>query len=102
MPPQINEIEDSAALATAARMQCTSIQVPAIGLVDTVFVGPGAMHTCAVLQFGCCLLLLSSMILPCNRPCMLTVRQQAGYMSLVQCTALHASKTAYFGVCCCT
>ena len=50
MPRQINEIEDPAALAMAARMQRTTIQVPAIGPVDTVFVGPGVMRTCAVSQ----------------------------------------------------
>ncbi len=61
MPPQINEIEDPAALAMAARMQRTTIQVPAIGAVDTVFVGPGAMHTCAVMWLGSDLLLLNGL-----------------------------------------
>ena len=73
MPPQINEIEDPRALAMAARMQRTTIQVPAIGLVDTVFVGPGAMRNCAVLQPGSSLLLVSSIIFPSSRRCMLIV-----------------------------
>ena len=71
MPPEIHEIKDPAALAMAARMQRTTMQVPAIGPVDTVFVGPGAMRTLASLQLGIHLLLLNSMNVPSSRPCML-------------------------------
>ena len=100
MPPQIKEIQDPAALAMAARMQRTTIQVPGIGPVDTVFVGPGAMHTCAALQLGNHFLLLNSMIFQSSRPCMLCPTDRAACRTVLG-RLLSACKTALHGVWCC-